>query len=266
MFLKRILATKRAEIDQLATQITLEDRKRARALPPCSSLQGAIQGMKDYPALIAEVKPASPSKGRIQAQVNPVETALDYERGGACAISVLTDQEFFGGSLESLRQVKEAVAVPLLRKDFILDPLQIIESRLSGADAILLIAALHSAEKLEELTTFAHELGLEVLIEVHREEEIAAALQARPDVIGINNRDLHTFVTDLEVTRRLLPHFPADTLVIGESGVQSADDLSKIISAGAAGALVGEYLMRQPSAERAVEQLLEGAKRCLLSK
>lgn len=230
-------------------------------MPPCRSLRAAISG--ELPILIAEIKPASPSKGQIRRNVDPLSLALQYERGGASAISVLTDVQYFGGRLSSLKEVKEAVSIPVLRKDFILDPLQIIESRLYGADAILIIAALHSPQKLKELTAFAQELGLEVLMEVHREEEVIPALEAAPDVLGINNRDLHTFVTDIQVTEKLLPLIPKSTLVISESGIHSPSDLQRVIAAGAKGALVGEYLMRQSSPEQGVRSLLAGVEELL---
>lgn len=254
MFLERIVKTKREEIDRL--NFSSVEEKKAREMPPCRSLRAAISG--DLPILIAEIKPASPSKGQIRRNVDPLSLALQYERGGASAISVLTDVQYFGGRLSSLKEVKEAVSIPVLRKDFILDPLQIIESRLHGADAILVIAALLSSQKLKELTAFAQELGLEVLIEVHREEEVLPALEAGPDVLGINNRDLYTFVTDTQVTEKLLPLIPDTTLVISESGIHSSSDLQRVLAAGAKGALVGEYLMRQPSPEEGVRSLLTG--------
>ncbi len=259
MFLERIVKTKREEIDRL--NFSSVEEKKAREMPPCRSLRAAISG--DLPILIAEIKPASPSKGQIRRNVDPLSLALQYERGGASAISVLTDVQYFGGRLSSLKEVKEAVSIPVLRKDFILDPLQIIESRLYGADAILIIAALHSPQKLKELTAFAQELGLEVLMEVHREEEVIPALEAAPDVLGINNRDLHTFVTDIQVTEKLLPLIPKSTLVISESGIHSPSDLQRVIAAGAKGALVGEYLMRQSSPEQGVRSLLAGVEELL---
>lgn len=259
MFLERIVKTKREEIDRL--NFSSVEEKKAREMPPCRSLRAAISG--ELPILIAEIKPASPSKGQIRRNVDPLSLALQYERGGASAISVLTDVQYFGGRLSSLKEVKEAVSIPVLRKDFILDPLQIIESRLYGADAILIIAALHSPQKLKELTAFAQELGLEVLMEVHREEEVIPALEAAPDVLGINNRDLHTFVTDIQVTEKLLPLIPKSTLVISESGIHSPSDLQRVIAAGAKGALVGEYLMRQSSPEQGVRSLLAGVEELL---
>ena len=156
MFLERIVKTKREEIDRL--NFSSVEEKKAREMPPCRSLRAAISG--DLPILIAEIKPASPSKGQIRRNVDPLSLALQYERGGASAISVLTDVQYFGGRLSSLKEVKEAVSIPVLRKDFILDPLQIIESRLYGADAILIIAALHLSPEIKGVNCFCSGVGI----------------------------------------------------------------------------------------------------------
>ncbi|OYD09713.1 indole-3-glycerol phosphate synthase TrpC [Paludifilum halophilum] len=261
MFLNRITEEKRKEVEGLSRELTADDRRAADRMSSCRSLAKAMV-KRESPALIAEVKPASPSRGTIQEQVNPVSTARAYEAGGASAVSVLTDQTFFHGHPDYLRRVKEQVSLPVLRKDFILHPVQLVESRLLGADAVLLIAAMVEKEALKELAWEARRLGLETLIEVHRAEEIDAALQAKPDVIGINNRNLTTFDTDLAVTEELSPLIPEGIPVIGESGIHSRADLERLSRAGVEGVLVGEYLMRQESPERAIRRLLAGGTGC----
>jgi indole-3-glycerol phosphate synthase len=257
MFLEKIERHKRVEIAQLHERFTNEDWERAKSLPSGLSLEAAIRKRAGL-SLIAEVKPASPSKGVIREEVNPVQVATGYEKGGAAAISVLTDIPFFKGKPESLQAVKEAVQIPVLRKDFILDPLQVLESKLLGADAILLIVALLDEDRLQELSLNAHRLGMEVLVEVHEEKEIPVALRCEADVIGINNRNLHTFVTDLSTTERLRPLISASVPVIGESGVHSIEDAKRMLAAGADGLLIGEYLMRQTDPQGAVNELIEG--------
>ncbi|PTX59910.1 indole-3-glycerol phosphate synthase [Melghirimyces profundicolus] len=258
MFLEKIVETKREEIRRLEISLSRQDRERARGLPPVRSLKGALTDGKAKPGLIAEVKPASPSKGEIRPDTDPVATARGYEEGGAAAVSVLTEKTFFKGRLESLQKVKEAVRLPVLRKDFILEPIQLWESRLAGADAVLLIASLLEEDRLRTLVREAKATGLEVLLEVHEEEELSKALAAEPDVLGINNRDLRTFVTDLAVTERLLPRIPGGIPVIGESGVHSRKDFDRLVRAGVHGVLIGEYLMRQESPRKAAESLTVG--------
>lgn len=255
MFLEKIVAEKRREIEELKH---LLPEGSGESGMKTLSLSEAIQARRDGPALIAEVKPASPSRGVIRKQVDPVEMATAYQQGGASAVSVLTDRRFFGGEGAFLQRVKKAVSLPVLRKDFILDPLQVKESRMLGADAILLIAALLDREQLRRLSEAAHRLGLEVLVEIHREEEIERALACEPDVIGINNRDLVTFQTDLGTTERLRPLLPDTIPVIGESGVTSPEDVRRMARAGVDGVLVGEFLMRQENPESAVRALIGG--------
>ncbi|SEN28174.1 indole-3-glycerol phosphate synthase TrpC [Lihuaxuella thermophila] len=256
MFLKEIVETKQQEIEKLLPHYTDEDWSKALQLPRGRSLAHALRETQSL-SLIAEIKPASPSKGIIKETVDPTVTALAYERGGASAISVLTDVSYFKGKPESLVKVKQAVRIPVLRKDFILEPVQVLESKLLGADAILLIAAILDQENLQLLSRTAHRLGMEVLVEIHEESEIGRALTCEADVIGINNRNLHTFVTDLATTERLRPLLPSDVPVIGESGVHSVQDAVRMAKAGVDGILVGEYLMRESDPERAVRQLVE---------
>ncbi|MBN2909665.1 indole-3-glycerol phosphate synthase TrpC [Polycladomyces sp. WAk] len=262
MFLDKIVSVKREEVQRLKSRLTSEDAKRAERMPPVRSLAQAMKRKNGVPALIAEVKPASPSKGTIRETVDPVQIAAAYERGGAAAISVLTDETFFSGRADYLTAVKQTVHIPVLRKDFLLDESQVVESRLIGADAILLIAAILDEERIVALSRRAHELGLEVLIEVHREEELDRALAAKPDVLGVNNRDLHTFVTDLATTERLCPLLPDSIPVITESGIASPQDVARAAACGVDGMLVGESLMRQDDPESAVRALLTGAVSC----
>ncbi|GGE11347.1 indole-3-glycerol phosphate synthase [Marinithermofilum abyssi] len=262
MFLKKIAETKEKEVAQLAAELKVPPQEVLEQLPACRSLSKNIQRRNGIPALIAEVKPASPSKGVIREQVDPQAVAFGYEKGGAHAVSVLTDRSYFKGDITSLEKVKESVSLPVLRKDFIIHPLQVVESRLRGADAILLIAALLEEEAMRELSDQAHALGMEVLIEVHNADELPRALAGNPDVLGINNRDLHSFETDLAVTETVLPRVPKGIPVIGESGVLSAADFHRLARAGVDGVLVGEYLMRQGSPEEGVRSLLEGEYRC----
>ncbi|BCU81796.1 indole-3-glycerol-phosphate synthase [Polycladomyces abyssicola] len=262
MFLDKIVSVKREEVQRLKNRLTSEDAKRAERMLPVRSLAKAMKRTGGVPALIAEVKPASPSKGTIRETVDPVQIAAGYERGGAAAISVLTDETFFRGRADYLTAVKQTVNIPVLRKDFLLDESQVVESRLIGADAILLIAAILDEERLVSLSRRAHELGLEVLIEVHREEELDRALAARPDVLGVNNRDLQTFVTDLATTERLRPLLPDSIPVITESGIASPEDVARAAAYGVDGMLVGESLMRQDDPESAVRALLTGAISC----
>lgn len=262
MFLDEIVKQKQQEVSLLTKRLTVHDRERALQLPPCRPFAESLFPRKGHPALIAEVKPASPSKGVIQESVNPVVTASSYEAGGASAVSVLTDELFFNGSLDYLTQIKEAVTVPVLRKDFILDSVQLIQSRLCGADAVLLIVAMLEKGKLRALSEEARELGMDVLIEIHQESELAAALEANPDVLGINNRNLFTFETDLKVTETLFPLIPHGIPVIGESGVGSLKDWERLSRVGVDGILVGEFLMRQGSPEAGVKQLVAGGTGC----
>ncbi|MBA4602554.1 indole-3-glycerol phosphate synthase TrpC [Thermoactinomyces mirandus] len=260
MFLERIAETKRKEVAELVHKMTPEDWERACAFPKGLSLKDAILNRGSV-SVIAEVKKASPSKGVIVGEVDPVKVAEGYERGGAAAISVLTDATYFHGSADFLVNVKQAIKLPVLRKDFIIDERQVLESKLMGADAILLIVALLNKEQLQQLTETAHRLGLEVLVEIHEKKEIPLALACEADVLGINNRNLHTFATDISNTERLRPLLPKDRPVIGESGVLSLEDARRMQQAGVQGILVGEYLMRQEDPMKAVRELCGGLSR-----
>ncbi|WP_067618533.1 indole-3-glycerol phosphate synthase TrpC [Alicyclobacillus acidiphilus] len=245
--LDNILATKAQEVAELR-------ERKARGLSiarvratEVRSLAKSLQSRASL-GLVAEIKRKSPSKGVIQAEIDPVARAKVYEEAGASAISVLTDREYFQGTLDDLIAVREAVSIPVLRKDFIIDELQIDEAYSAGADVILLIAAAMAPDRLKVLSAYAQrEYGLEVLLEVHGEDEVEHALAAEPTIIGINNRNLHTFDVDLAVTERVLRRLPANTVAISESGIFGADDAVRMAGAGAKGVLVGELLMRHVS-------------------
>lgn len=206
------------------------------------SLKASIESHRV--AVIAEMKKASPSQGLIRENYDPSELAKQYLEAEAACLSVLTDEPFFKGSLEHISLVKEAVDLPVLRKDFIVDEYQIYESLLKGADCILLIVAALSKNQLQEFSHLASDLNLEVLVEVHDEEEVERALEIRPNLIGINNRDLETFEVNLETTERLVEEIPKEILTVSESGIKSSKDVKKIMSSGVNAFLVGEVFMR----------------------
>jgi len=250
--LETIVIEKKKEVARLGTAIpSVADlvtamNQRGDRRDFLASLQRPVNG---FISLIAEVKKASPSKGLICPDFDPVRIARDYESAGANCLSVLTDQHFFMGSLEYLKQIREAVKLPLLRKDFIIDERQIMEAIAWGADAILLIAAILSDEDLARFHNMAQEAGLAALVEVHDETELARALAVGAKLIGVNNRNLKTFLVDLAVTERLAKHIssskPAPVLV-SESGIHNRDDVVRLQRAGARALLVGESLVKSP--------------------
>lgn len=253
--LDKILATKLGEIErakQSVYEMELErrvaSRARTRDFTSCLCKPNGI-------AVIAEVKKASPSAGVIRADFDPVAIARTYEQHGAQAISVLTDQEYFQGSLEYLTGVREAVSCPVLRKDFILDRYQLLEARAAGADAVLLIAECLPNSRLEILFKQATELGLHTLLELHDAEQLPRVLDTGCPVIGINNRDLKTFATRLDQTLDLLPKIPKDRIVVSESGIATYADLIRLEQAGARAVLVGESLMRSQDIGKALDAL-----------
>lgn len=206
--------------------------------------------------LIAEIKKASPSKGLIRPDFDPAELARSYERGGATCLSVLTDMHFFKGAKPYLSQARSATMLPTLRKDFIFDPYQIVEARSLHADCILLIMAALEDGEAAELEACAMDWGMDVLIEVHNREELDRALRLKSRMIGVNNRDLNTFETSLEVTKSLAANIPGDRLLISESGLHSAEDLKAMAEAGARSFLIGEALMREENVEAATSRIL----------
>lgn len=206
--------------------------------------------------LIAEVKKKSPSKGIIRKDFKPVEIARTYTTGGASAISVLTDGKFFAGDLAYLTAIRQSVNLPLLRKDFTIDAYHIYQARLAGADAILLIVSILRLEQLREFMELARSLDLASLVEVHTDEELELALRAGAEIIGINNRNLKTFHTDIATTFRLIKSIPKDKIVVSESGIYTREDVEKLEEAGVNAILVGESLMRSPDIERKIRELL----------
>ncbi len=260
MILDEILATKRQEVaaartrrplQQLKSRVgALEDQPRgfARALRTMRESGGT--------AMICEVKKGSPSRGIIRKDFDPVEIGEIYQQAGATCLSVLTDERFFYGHLRYLGLLREQVSLPLLRKDFIIDPYQVYEARVAGADAILLIAAALDDAQLCRLTETAAELRLDTLLEVHDEAELERALKLPVDLIGINNRDLRTFVTDLAITERLAARVPAAQVAVAESGIGTRADVARLQQAGAGAFLVGESLMREADIAGKLAELL----------
>lgn len=250
--LDEILRAKRGEIEWLRShRVELESKARAR-----ENFRGFRSALEqDNLAVIAEVKKASPSAGIIAHSFNPIEIAEDYELNGANAVSVLTDAKFFRGELEHLEDVRSAVSLPLLRKDFILDQIQIVESVANGADAILLIVAVLDQPQLVDLLRATGQSKLEALVEVHTGEELQRALEAGARTIGINNRDLTTFDVDLAVTERLCREVPDEIVLVSESGIKTPADITRLKACGVDAVLVGEALMR---GEISIDQLRGG--------
>lgn len=259
MIFNRILAHKRREVALLKEMIPQEGLARtAEAQSPALDLGAALH--RPGVTLIAEVKRASPSRGVLRLDLDSVKLALAYARGGARAISVLTDEVFFQGCLGDLvavkrRSAEEGYRLPILRKDFILDPYQVVQSRAYGADALLLIAAALSATELAELLTLSRELGMEPLVEVHNEADLAKALSCGPRIIGVNNRDLRTFHTDLDTTLRLRPRVPKRTLLVSESGIRGPADVARL-AGQVDGVLVGEALVTAADPAGAAQALV----------
>lgn len=258
MYLDRIVATKQQEVEVLAQTFQMEEAlKQIETLPVTRGFERALSNRNRSLGLIAEVKKASPSKGLIRPDFHPVEIALAYERGGADCISVLTDVSYFQGSGEYLQAIHQAVNIPLLRKDFIIDERQIAEARLLGADAILLIASILSQEQIRQYLSFAKSIGLDVLIEVHDRTELEQVLEfPQATLVGINNRNLKTFETSLSTTLDLMKLIPDSVTLISESGIDGPERLGSLIEAGVQGILVGEHLMRKDDVEAAVYELM----------
>jgi indole-3-glycerol phosphate synthase len=258
MILDKILARKKQEVAQARRQIPLLEMQQKAA--SAGSLRGFAATLRQASAkgtaIIAEIKKGSPSKGIIRPDFDPVRIACDYAAGGAACLSVLTDRDFFFGDIGYLKRVRGAVALPLLRKDFIIDPYQVFEARACGADAILLIAAALPESSLKDLAGCASELGMDVLFEVHDKAELAMALRLPVDLIGINNRNLRTFETDLGITERLAPLVPADRLVVAESGISGRAEIVRLQKSGTRAFLIGESLMRESDIRAKLAELL----------
>jgi indole-3-glycerol phosphate synthase len=241
--LDRIVQTKKDEVKRAAPRLA-EFRDMTRQAQAPRGFAAALRRPAEV-RLLAEVKRRSPSAGDIRPGADPAEVARAYVQGGAAALSVLTDREYFGGDLEFLRAVKGAVDVPVIRKDFLIDPVQVWEARAAGADAVLLIARILDQPLLHDLHGLARDLGMDVLVEAHTEAELERALQAGATLVGVNNRDLDTFVTDLDLSLRLAPRVPPRITYVAESGIRTADDVDRLGAAGVDAILVGESLMRQ---------------------
>ena len=257
--LTRIVETKRAEIDALLPRAA-ELRSRALDAAPTRDFAAALGG-HDRVRVIAEVKRRSPGAGPIRPGLDPAALARTYETHGAAALSVLTDRDYFGGTLDDLQAARGAVTLPALRKDFTLHPIQIDEARAAGADAILLIVRILDDADLQHLHGYARELGLAALVEVHGAEELDRALACGAEVVGINNRDLSTFRTDLAVTEGLLNRLPADAVVVSESGIREGADTVRLGRAGVDAVLVGESILRAPDPGEKVAELASAPRR-----
>jgi indole-3-glycerol phosphate synthase len=260
MFLTQVAGLTRKRVEHgkaLVPAATLREQcSRLRGLP--SFREAATRRPGEAVKVIAEIKRASPSRGPIRPDLAVEDLVSSYEEGGACAVSVLTEPEFFAGSLEDLAKARAATTLPLLRKDFILDPYQLLEAKAHGASAVLLIAALLPGDELALLLAETQSLGLDALVEVHDEGEVEAALVAGAGIIGINNRDLRTLVVDLETTSRLAPLVPRDRMLVSESGYTASDQLSGLPALGVDAVLVGEALVRQKDPRLALLELAGG--------
>jgi indole-3-glycerol phosphate synthase len=252
--LDQIVQAKKREVATILPALP-ELRARAHDAPPPRGFAQALRSPAEV-TLLAEIKRRSPSAGPIRPGSKPLEVARSYEEGGAAALSVLTDAEYFGGELAALATVRGGVALPVLRKDFIIDPVQLWEARAAGADAVLLIVRILDDARLRKLLELAVETGMDALIEVHDEREIERALAAGGSLIGINNRDLDTFRTDVSRSIALAPSVPADLTLVAESGIRSADDVRRLGAAGVDAVLVGESLMRQEDLRAAAAALV----------
>lgn len=257
--LDKIMLYKREELPRRKREVAESDLRAALHLAsPPRDFAAALR--QEGVSLIAECKKASPSKGVLRNGYNPVELAKAYEANGARAISVLTDIKFFQGKIEDLVAVRQAVKLPVLRKDFIFDPYQIIEARAAGADAVLLIAALLKGNTLRELRMEVENLGMQALVEVHDEEEVAHALESGATIIGVNNRDLRFFEVDFETTARLRPLIPEHCVLVAESGIHTPEDVRRLADMGADAMLVGETLVKAKSVAARVQELVQAGK------
>lgn len=251
-FLEEILELKKKRVEAAKAK---GERQNAKIKRPSHLLRTALSDENKI-HIIAEIKRASPSKGIINDKIDVAEVAKMYERGGAAAISVLTEEDKFCGSLDDLEVARSAVEIPILRKDFIYDEFQIHEAKAAGADVILLIVAMLDDDKLLQLRQLAEgELGLDALVEVHTKEELDRAVKIGATLIGVNNRDLHSFKVSLDVSRQLIKFAPKDSLMIAESGLKTKDDLLELKDLGYRGFLIGETLMRSGNAETELAKL-----------
>jgi len=257
-------------LDEIVTykRIDLADQKEQQPLERVSALARSVAPARDFTAalrapgisLIAEIKRASPSSGELRRDLQPADLARTYVDNGAAACSVLTDTRFFQGQMADLESVRQAVAAPVLRKDFMIDPYQLYEARASGADAVLLIVAILDNDALCGLQTLARDLGMAALVEVHGRQELDRALATDPHIIGVNNRNLHTFEVDLKTTESLRPYVPADVVLVAESGIRTPDDVARLRDIGVDAMLVGTALVTAADTATAVRQLVQAGR------
>jgi indole-3-glycerol phosphate synthase len=258
MILDEIMASKRAELEGVKERVPLETLvEKLSGLDETRDFAAALKA--DGVRIIAEVKKASPSKGVIREDFDPVAIAKAYDANGAAAISVLTEMEYFMGSLDYMNLVKASVKIPVLRKDFIFDYYQLVEARVNGADAVLLIAAVLEAETLISLIEKSKELGLAQLVEVHSDLELEKAKSSGAEIIGINNRNLKTFKTDIETTKRLMEKVPDSAITVSESGINTGEDIRGLTEAGVDAFLIGEALMRDPDVGAKLRSFVEAS-------
>lgn len=255
MILDEIIAWKREEVAERRQRVSLESLRQAAELaPPCRDFAGALR--RPGITLIAEFKRRSPSRGDILPGGDPAEMAQIYGDAGAGALSVLTDARYFGGSMDDLARARQAVLLPCLRKEFVIDPYQVYEARAGGADAVLLIVRVLEDETLRELLEIARELGMAALVETHSAGEVRRAVEAGAEIIGINNRDLDTLSMDLETTTRLRPLVPGHVLLVSESGIRTREDVQRLEDGGVDAVLVGESLLVSGDPGRKIRELL----------
>ena len=256
MILDDIVARKKERLAELRKRSIQGELERAVvSAPEPRDLFSALK-YGEKPAVIAEIKKASPSAGQIRSDMEVSKIATSYERAGAAAISVLTDEDFFKGHLEYLKEARGAVSLPILCKDFIIDPIQVLTARAAGADGLLLIAAILSQSTLKELLAMAHQLAMACLVEVHDQGELSRVLETEARLIGINNRNLRTFQVSLDTTFRLRPRIPSNRLVVSESGIQTRSDLHSLAAVGVDAVLVGTSLMRAEDPGQKLRELL----------
>jgi indole-3-glycerol phosphate synthase len=257
VFLEKIVEVKKEEIRRKKTPF--RQRELKERIPSLPLPRNVMDSVSQHPpvAVIAEIKRASPSLGMIHEYVDVLQFARKYEQGGASVISILTEPHFFKGDLSHLHLVKKEISLPILQKDFILDPFQIYEGRASGADAILLIAALLDREQLNDFVDLARSLHLTPLVEIHNEDDLQKISALHLPLIGVNNRDLKTFEVDLRTTLRLKEQIPSAVKVISESGIRNSQDVRLLKEAGVHGILVGEILMRSPDPASKIKELLD---------
>ena len=261
-WLERIVRAKRAELEQCRRQVPQSKLEQSIRPRPAGAFRTAIVVPRDSPlsySIIAELKQASPSRGILCSEYDPAAIARSYQRAGARALSVLTDREFFRGSLDDLKAVKATTALPVLRKDFTLADYHLYEAAAAGADAVLLIVAILKPEELLRLLEVSRVLGLDAVVEVHTAEELRVAVDAGAEIIGINNRDLNTFAVSLETSLRLIDSIPDPVVAVSESGLRNAGDLERLRAAGFDAFLIGERFLTEPDPGAALERLLSEA-------